>query len=43
MDAFMDSLSTRDKIVEFADSIDLDEMAHHESPHLDLRWLPSSL
>ena len=31
------------KIAEFADSVDLDEMAHHEPPHLDLHCLPSSL
>ena len=31
------------KIAEFANSVDLDEVAHHESPHLDLRCLPSSL
>ena len=27
----------------FANSIDLDEVAHNESPHLDLHCLPSSL
>ena len=31
------------KIAEFADSIDLDEVAHDEPPHLDLHYLPSSL
>ena len=31
------------KIVEFANSLDLDEVAHNEPPHLDLRYLPSSL
>ena len=31
------------KIAEFANSIDLDEVAHNEPPHLDLRCLPSSL
>ena len=31
------------KIVEFANSVDLDEVAHHEPPHLDLHCLPSSL
>ena len=34
---------TETKITEFANSVDLDEVAHHEPPHLDLRWLPSSL
>ena len=38
------SLNTRDeKIAEFANSIDLDEVAHDEPPHLDLHCLPSSL
>ena len=31
------------KIAELANSIDLDEAAHHEPPHLDLHCLPSSL
>ena len=31
------------QIAEFANSVDLDEVAHHEPPHLDLKWLPSSL
>ena len=31
------------KTVEFANSIDLDEVAHDEPPHLDLHCLPSSL
>ena len=31
------------KIAEFAHSIDLDEVAHNEPPHLDLHCLPSSL
>ena len=30
------------KIAEFANSIDLDEVAHNEPPHLDLHCLPSS-
>ena len=30
------------KIVEFASSVDPDEAAHHELPHLDLHYLPSS-
>ena len=38
------NLSTRDaKIAEFAFSVDLDEVAHNEPPHLDLHCLPSSL
>ena len=31
------------KIDEFANSIDLDEVAHIEPPHLDLHCLPSRL
>ena len=31
------------KETEFANSMDLDEVAHFEPPHLDLRCLPSSL
>ena len=31
------------KFAEFAKSIDLDEVAHNEPPHLDLHCLPSSL
>ena len=31
------------KIAAFAISEDLDEVAHHEPPHLDLHCLPSSL
>ena len=31
------------KIVEFAKSVDLNEVAHLEPPHLDLHCLPSSL
>ena len=31
------------KIAEFANSVNLDEVAHHEPPHLDLHCLPSSL
>ena len=30
-------------VVVFANSFDLDEVAHHEPPHLDLYCLPSSL
>ena len=36
--------STRDaNIAEFANSVDLDEVAHNEPLHLDLHCLPSSL
>ena len=31
------------KINEFANSVDLDEVAHNEPPHLDLHRLPSGL
>ena len=31
------------KIAEIANSVDPDEVAHHEPPHQDLRSLPSSL
>ena len=31
------------KIADFANSVDLDEVAHHEPPHLDLHCFPSSL
>ena len=31
------------KIAEFANSVNLDEVAHNEPPHLDLHCLPSSL
>ena len=31
------------KIAEFANSVDPDEVAHYEPPHLDLHCLPSSL
>ena len=30
------------KIPEFANSLDPDEVAHNEPPHLDLYYLPSS-
>ena len=39
----INSLSTRDEKAEFANSVDLDEMAHNEPPHQDLHCLPSSL
>ena len=35
--------TTEMKIAEFANSVDLDEVAHNEPPHLDLHCLPSSL
>ena len=31
------------KIAKFANSVDFDEVAHNEPPHLDLYCLPSSL
>ena len=31
------------KIAEFANSVDLDKVAHNEPPHLELHCLPSSL
>ena len=31
------------KIAEFANSVVLDEVAHHEPPHLDLHCSPTSL
>ena len=31
------------KITDFANSVDVDEVAHHEPPHPDLHCLPSSL
>ena len=31
------------KTAEFANSVDLDEVAHHEPPHLHLHCLPSTL
>ena len=34
---------TETKIAEFANSVDLDEVAHNEPPDLDLRYLPSNL
>ena len=30
------------KTAEFANSVDLDEVAHYKPPHLDLHYLPSS-
>ena len=37
------SLTTNDEIAEFANSVDLHEVAHNEPPHLNLHCLPSSL
>ena len=37
------SLVPEMKIAEFAKSVDLDEVAHNEPPHLDPHCLPSSL
>ena len=39
----INTLSARDENNEFANSIDLDEVAHNEPPHLDLHFLPFSL
>ena len=36
------TLSPTDKTAEFENSVDLDEVAHHEPPHQDLHYLPSS-
>ena len=33
----------RRKQVKFADSVELDKVAHNEPPHLDVHCLPSSL
>ena len=37
------ALAPKTEILEFAHSVDLDEMAHMESPHLYLHCLPSGL
>ena len=37
------SLVPETKIAEFANSVDLDEVAHNEPPHLDLHYLPLSM
>ena len=37
------SMVTEMNLAEFANSLDLDEVAHYEPPHLDLHCLPSSL
>ena len=40
---FLALLVPETKIAEFANSLDLDEVAHIEPSHLDLHCLPSSL
>ena len=37
------SLVAETKLAEFANSVDLDEVAHNEPPRLDLHYLLSSL
>ena len=37
------TLKNKVKIIELANSIDLDEAAHNEMPHLDLHCLPSGI
>ena len=39
----INSLVPETKLAEFANSVDLDEVAHHEPPHLDLHCLRSGL
>ena len=39
----LNSLTTRDLTAEFGNSVDLDEVAYNEPPHLDLHCLPSHL
>ena len=38
---YLGTLPAEAKIAEFANCIDLDEVAHNEPPHLDLHCLPS--
>ena len=40
---FKSITTTETNIAEFANSVDLDEVAHNEPPHQDLHCLPSSL
>ena len=40
---YLTLISPKMKTIEFADSVDLGEVAHHEPPHLDLHCLPSGL
>ena len=42
-DTYIKCMISVTKIAEFANSVDLDEVAHNEPPHLDLHCLPSSL
>ena len=37
------ALSAKDEKADFANSVDSDEVAQNEPPHIDLRSLPSSL
>ena len=37
------SLIPEMKVAEFPNRVDLDKVAHHEPPHLDLHYLPTSL
>ena len=39
----INSLTTETKIADFANSIDLDEVAHNEPTYLQLHSLPASL
>ena len=39
----INSLVPETKLAEFANSVDLDEVAHNEPPHLDLHCLRSGL
>ena len=39
----LDQAISGTKIAEFANSVDLDEVAHNEPPHLELHCLPSNL
>ena len=43
MGLYFNSLTTRDEIADFANSVDLDQVAHNEPPLLDLHCLPFSL
>ena len=36
----VNTLSTQDKMTEFANSVDLHEVVHNEPPHVDLHCLP---
>ena len=43
MDDVLTLKASEIKIIEFANSVDPDEVAHNEPPHLDLHCLPSNL